>query len=80
MAKINGKISHLSTVRKTLKGIKKEDVERINIGYAMIRGYRKDVTIYTKTEEIQFDLTSREFGYIAYRLDELNGEKLQYLK
>ena len=79
MAKINDKISHLSTVRKTLKGIQKEDVERISITYAMIRRHHKYVHIYTKKGELSLSLTWKEFAHICDRLDYLNGEKLKYL-
>ena len=80
MAKMNDKIVRIGTVKKALNELKKEDVERVGITYAMIRGHRKYVHIRLREErDLDLELTWNEFREICHLLDFLNGEKLEYL-
>ena len=78
MAKLNGKTLHINRVKEILKNISKEEVQYVDLYYAMIIGHRKNVNIRTNWEYYSLDLTYNEFRKIAHILDELNGEKLQY--
>ena len=79
MAKLNEKTVRIGTIKKELNELHKEDVEQISLTYGRIRGHRKYVSITTKDTRLELELTPTEFGEIAYKLDYLNGEKLDYL-
>ena len=79
MAKLNKRVVRINTVKKELNKLHKEDVEQIDLTYGRIRGHRKYVHISTKGTKLDLELTPNEFGEIAYKLDYLNGEKLDYL-
>ena len=79
MAKLNKRVVRINTVKKELNKLHKETIEQISLTYGRIRGHRKYVEIYTKDTKLELELTHNEFGEIAYKLDYLNGEKLDYL-
>jgi len=79
MAKLNKRVVRINTVKKELNKLHKEDVEQISLFYGRIRGHRKYVHISTKDTRLDLEFTPNEFGEIAYKLDYLNGEKLDYL-
>ena len=78
MAKLNGKTLHINRVKEIVENISKEEVQYVNLYYAMIIGHRKSVNIRTNWEYYSFDLTYNEFRKIAHILDELTGGNLQY--
>jgi len=79
MAKLNKRVVRINTVKKELNKLKREDVGKIILTYGRIRGHRKYVGIYIKDTKLDLELTHKEFGEVAYKLDYLNGEKLDYL-
>lgn len=79
MAKLNEKTVRIGTIKKELNKLHKEAIEQISLTYGRIRGHRKYVHISTKDTRLDLELTHNEFGEVAYKLDYLNGEKLDYL-
>lgn len=76
---MNNRVVRVGTVKKELYGLSKEDVETIDITYAMITFHRKYVHIkmYEK-EDLDLELTWNEFRNISFLLDSLSTEELKY--